>query len=882
LKHLDKPQREDRVRTNLIDTLEPRVLLAVDSEMRWMIQAAGGAITPSPGLTVTTNLPTSGGYLKTTDPTSAIFSGNANAVATASVKVNGVAASYTPASGAWTLANGANVTGLKPGINRVQVRSYDASNVELTRKTVDVWYDAVIVTPVSGTLSGNNIWTATNGPYLVTGNLTIASGAVLTIQPGTSVYFGSGVGITVNSGGRIDAEGNEFQHIRFTRNPSASANWAGFTINSSQDNKIEFADIEYASSGSRALKATSAKLLLDHVDFDHIGKQYLNLTSTSVIVSNCVFPNITSDEPIHGATELGTAGSYAIFRRNVHGTTTGYSDIIDFTGGQRPGSILQVYDSWFLGGQDDGLDLDSTDAWIENNVFEHFHQPNGRSTPESKSFAISTGNENKGTTELTVERNYFFDNDHMIVVKDGSSASIINNTIVNIHKLEGATEATTSVVNLYEVRSGQYQAVNVYMDGNIIQDISQLFELPQPFPSGHPGNVKITMARNILPAGVTYPAAGATITFGAGNITSDPKLLNTVGVLDPTTDFMLQPGSPAQGAGPIGADMGAVIPTGVSLSGEPAAYTNNKNALLTVGFVAGTGTNAAGYLAYKYRVNNGAYSAETPIGTPISLTNLADGAYTIYAVGKNDAGTYQTEADVTASKTWVVDTVAPKISSSTFNYQLAEQSLVVQFDEDVPGLTKSALTLTDADHNTTIDPSEIGFAYDSAAHVATITFPGFANGRLADGNYRLILNGAAVKDRATNSLDGNGDGTGGDDYTMDFFALAGDANHDGSVNFADLVTVAQNYGGTDKSYVQGDFDFDGVVGFSDLVMVAQKYGKTLAPPVPPAAAPLTEVRADSVLSPVKSEGSVIKGAGTPAKKPAPVAAGKPVFATRRI
>lgn len=878
MKHLDKPQRQGRARSHLIDTLEPRVLLAVDSEMRWMIQTAGGAITPSPSLTVSTNLTTTGGYLKTTDPTSASFNGSADAVATASVKVNGVAASYTPASGAWTLANGANVAGLTPGINRVQIRSYDASNVELTRKTVDIWYDDLIVTPVSGTLSGNNIWTPGNGPYLVTGNLTIASGAVLTIQPGTSVYFGSPVGITVSSGGRIDAEGSEFQHIRFTRNPAASANWAGLTINSSQDNKITFADIEYASSGSRALGATGAKLLLDHVDFANIGKQYVNLTSTSVIVSNCVFPNITTDEPIHGASELGTAGSYAIFRRNVHGTTTGYSDIIDFTGGQRPGSILQVYDSWFLGGQDDGLDLDSTDAWIENNVFEHFHQPNGRSTPESKSHPISTGNENTGTTELTVVRNYFYDNDHMIVVKDGSSASIINNTIVNVHKPAAATETSTSVVNLYEVRSGQYQGVSVYMDGNIIQDISQLFELPQPFASGHSANVKITMVRNILPAGVTYPTAGATITLGAGNITADPKLLKTVGVLDPTANFSLQPGSPAKGTGPNGVDMGAVIPTGVSLSGEPAAYTNNKNAVLTVGFGTGTGTNAAGYLAYKYRVNNGAYSAETPIGTPISLTNLADGAYTIYAVGKNDAGVYQTEAEVTASKTWVVDTKPPQILSSTFNYPLSAQSLVVHFNEDVgQGLAKSAITIEDVGSDTALDGDKIGFEYDVASATATFTFPGLAEGRLPDGNYRATLDASMVKDLAGNSLDGDGDGAGGDDSATDFFVLAGDANHDRSINFADLVVVAQNYGGTGKTYAQGDFDFDGAVGFSDLVLVAQKYGTTLSSPNVTDA-----VGAEAVLAPLKAESPVIKAT---AKKPAVSTVSKvvrPTFATTRI
>jgi hypothetical protein len=109
-------------------------------------------------------------------------------------------------------------------------------------------------------------------------------------------------------------------------------------------------------------------------------------------------------------------------------------------------------------------------------------------------------------------------------------------------------------------------------------------------------------------------------------------------------------------------------------------------------------------------------------------------------------------------------------------------------------------------------------SYDPATRTATFTF-----GVLPDGNYRTTLTSAGVTNPAGIPMAA--------DYTLEFFVLAGDANRDRIVDFADLVALAQNYNVPDgKTWADGDFTGDGAVDFNDLVILAQRYNTTLPPP----------------------------------------------------
>jgi hypothetical protein len=167
----------------------------------------------------------------------------------------------------------------------------------------------------------------------------------------------------------------------------------------------------------------------------------------------------------------------------------------------------------------------------------------------------------------------------------------------------------------------------------------------------------------------------------------------------------LQTNSPALGAGPNGRDQGAIVPFGASISGEPTGTTAANNATLTVGInrtgsgIPTTGfPNGSGYTAYKWRLDTNAWSAETPISTPITLSGLADGPHYVEVSGKRDSGLYEDdllfgpEAVLSRSRTWIVQTAAaPQILSASHNGNSASVTFVATAGRTYSLLYRDAL-----------------------------------------------------------------------------------------------------------------------------------------------------------------------------------------------
>jgi hypothetical protein len=208
----------------------------------------------------------------------------------------------------------------------------------------------------------------------------------------------------------------------------------------------------------------------------------------------------------------------------------------------------------------------------------------------------------------------------------------------------------------------------------------------------------------------------------------------------------------------------------------------------------------------------------------------------------------------------VSDDTPPQVLASGFGWEASPHRLTFRFSESVDAsLGADDLMVKNLTTGATLDPQSYTLAYDPQTNTATFTFASL----LADGQYRATLSGAGISDGAGNAM--------GSDVSFDFFLLAGDVNRDGTVDFNDLVVLAQNYNTTGgKTFVQGDFNYDGNVDFNDLVILAQRYnGGVPAAGAPPVSA--ASLASAMGLNGVEKKTPAVKAifSTTPVSKPAP-------------
>lgn len=542
--------------------------------------------------------------------------------------------------------------------------------------------------PPAGSITVDTTWTAAGSPYIVSNNVTVVAGVTLTIEPGVTVLFDQGRGMTFN--GRLRAEGTAEAPITFTRNVGATT-WSqlAFTANNTTSH-IAHAHVSFFSAS--AIEATGTALHLDSVRWTDSTVQVVDLHDCSIVLLNSFIPGGAGNEPVHF--NGMPANGHALIKGCVFGAPRGYNDSIDFTGGNRPGPIAQFIDNVFMSAVDDCFDMDATDAHIEGNIFMNVLQDAQR---DSSSNPITTG-EGNGISELYICRNIFFNCEHTLLLKDNGSAVVQNNTIVhlttNAVSRTGAGDPIPPGIVLFgEPWRGRPLGAGAIYEGNIAYDLHPIIQAT-PFPLFDPAESFLNATRNLI-QGIVWP--------GQGNISGNPGFVNVNGPMTAEnirSNLMLAAGSPCIGTGPNGLDMGALVPAGASVSGVPVSPTSETSVTL---HVAGPGI-----VSYRWNLNDGAWSPEITLTNSflitsnlfvpgkgvVQLSNLMNGTNTFRAIGKNSAGFWQ-DTNAATVKSWVVETTPTlRIVFGGFTGGAVTLSFIAQAGSTYSLLSKNSLNDT--------------------------------------------------------------------------------------------------------------------------------------------------------------------------------------------
>jgi hypothetical protein len=346
------------------------------------------------------------------------------------------------------------------------------------------------------------------------------------------------------------------------------------------------------------------------------------------------------------------------------------------------------------------------------------------SPEEGESYAITTGYDGVSSSNHVIVRNLFINCDNAVLVKDRSWISFENNTVVG---------CTGSGINFDEPQeAGIDPGEGAYLAGNIFWNTTSplgYYYVDDP----QWGTTDISVNYSIIPAERHH--------LGIGNIDADPVFV------DPDTDFHLKAVSPAKGIGPLGIDMGAYVPDGAVIFGEPDEVTYRTSATLLVG--------GPGITHYKYSINNplGPWSEERPVDMSIELTNLINGqSYVVFVIGKNSAGLWQSEDDSTISHVWTVDTSYSRlvinevlaVNNSSFEHEGTFPDLIELYYDGLTSLNLSGMSITDdPDDQTkfvfgggiTIEPGEYLILYADSETATSGIHLGFALNGQGEGLY---------------------------------------------------------------------------------------------------------------------------------------------------